>query len=79
MGVPRILVACLQSRRPKKPIRRWLSLSNRRASTGGKNAHRKLCWVPMGFGCRPMAIGVAVTISCVEGGTPYAGISTLIC
>ena len=78
-GVPRILGACLQLRRPKKPIGRWLSMSNRRASTEGKNAHRKLCWIPMGFGCRPMAIGVAVTISCVEGGTPYAGISTLIC
>jgi len=61
-GVPRILGACLQSRRPKKPIGRWLSMSNRWASTEGKNAHRKLCWIPMGFGCRPMAIGVAVTM-----------------
>ena len=62
-GVPRILGACLQSRRPEKPIGRWLSMSNRRASTEGKNAHRKLCWIPMGFGCQPMSIGVAVTMS----------------
>ena len=62
MGVPRILGACLQSRRPKKPIGRWTSMSFWGACRGPKKPHRKLCWMAMGSGCPPMAIGVAVTM-----------------
>ena len=32
------------------------------ACRGPKKPHRKLCWMAMGFGCPPMAIGVAVTM-----------------
>jgi len=62
-GVPRILGACLQSRRPKKPIGRWTWMSFLAASREPKKPQRKLCWMAMGFGCPPMAIGAAATMT----------------